>query len=374
MKVAVLGCGEMGRTVVRQLQTHRAVSGLVGFDPDPEARNQCAGIGGMDLRETLDAVWTDPEVKLVFITSPNHTHEDLAIEALRSNKAVFLEKPVATNLSGAATVMAEAEKPGAFLQVGFELRYSRLYELGKQAIDCGRIGSVVNMHCNYICSEFHQKGSWRNSYETGGGMFGEKLCHYVDLPRWWTNSEFEELHSVCAPNVVPYFEVRDNYHCVYRMTSGAVGHITFMMYVASTFKGDPLQNMVDQQMDDGHELRYLVVGTEGAIEMDVFRRRFRLWQFEDSQKCMTSRIVQHETWSPSEDERHFHDTASQAHDVVDRVLENQPPRTDASDAFETMRVVAAAEHSAHLGRPVRISELTTMGDFSPNPDTLHGLA
>jgi len=370
MKVAVLGCGVMGRTVLRQLQTHSEISGLVGFDPDPQAREKAAGIGGVDLRDNLDAVWAEPEVRLVFITSPNHTHEDLAIKALRANKAVMLEKPVARTLSGAAAVASEAGKPGAFLQVGFELRYSRPYELGKEAIDSGAIGTVVNMHCNYICSEFHHKGSWRNTYETGGGMFGEKLCHYVDLPRWWTNLEIEEIHSVCAPNVIPYYEVRDNYHCIYRMRGGAVGHLTFMMSVASTFEGDPLQNMLDQQMDDGHELRYLVVGTAGAIEMDVFRRKFRRWQFGDSEKCLTSHIVQDETWSSSEDNRYTHDTLSQAHDVVDRVLKNQPPRTNASDAFETMRVVAAAEHSANLGRPVRIEELTTLGDFPPQPKNI----
>jgi predicted dehydrogenase len=359
----------MGRTVLRQLQTHPAVSALIGFDPDPASRDKASGIGGVDIRDDLDAVWADPEVRLVFVTSPNHTHEELAIRALRANKAVMLEKPVARTLSGAAAVAAEAAKPGAFLQVGFEARYSRLYELGKEAIDSGAIGTVVNMHCNYICCEFHHKGSWRNFYETGGGMFGEKLCHYVDLPRWWTNSEIEEIHSVCAPNVVPYYEVRDNYHCIYRMSGGAVGHLTFMMYVATTFEGDPLQNTVDQQMDDGHELRCLVVGTGGAIDMDVFRRRFRRWEFGDSEKCITSHIVQDETWPSSEDDRYFHDTLTQAHDVVDRVLANRPPRTSASDAFETMRVVAAAEHSAHLGRAVRIEELATLGDFPPRPAT-----
>jgi len=43
-------------------------------------------------------------------------------------------------------------------------------------------------------------------------MFGEKLSHYVDLPRWWVGSPVTEVHSVCAPNLVPYYEVRDNYY------------------------------------------------------------------------------------------------------------------------------------------------------------------
>jgi predicted dehydrogenase len=353
----------MGRTVLTQLKSHDGLSGLVGFDPDEQSRSKAAALGGVKIVDQPDAVWADPEVGVVFIASPNSTHADLAIHAMRAGKAVLLEKPIAGTLSDAEAVVSEASRTGSFLQIGFEARYSRLYELGMEAIEIGLIGKVVNLHCNYICSEFHNKGSWRNAYKTGGGMFGEKLCHYIDLPRWWTGSEIDEIHCVCAPNVVSYYEVRDNYHCVYRMANGAVGHLTFMMYVASTFDGDPLQNTVTQQMDDGHELRYLVTGTAGAIEMDVFRRRFRRWEFGDSKKCLTSRIVQESTWNPAEDDRYFHDTATQAHDVVDRVLKGMPPRTSAADALETMRVVEAAEHSANLGRPVRIKDVKGLGDF-----------
>lgn len=105
----------------------------------------------------------------------------------------------------------------------------------------------------------------------------------------------------------------------------------------------------------------------GAIETDVFQRRFRRWEFGDSEKCLTSRIVECHTWDPAQDNRYFHDTATQAHDVVRRVIEGLPPRTTARDALQTMRVVEAAEHSAQLRRPVRIEELATLGDYLPPP-------
>lgn len=365
MKVAILGCGSMGRSVLRDIIGHKDLSGIVAMDPAAGPRQKARALGDVDVVDNPEAIWTDPDIGLVFITSPNHTHAELAISAFQHGKAVMLEKPIAETFAKAEDVVAASVRYKAFLQVGYELRYSRLYELGKEVIAAGSIGKVVNLHCNYICSEFHHKGSWRNVYSTGGGMFAEKLCHYVDLPRWWTGSEIEEIHSVCASNVVPYYEVRDNYHCVYRMRDGTVGHLTFMMGMASTFEGDPLLNMVDQQMDDGHELRYLVVGTAGAIEMDVFRRRFRQWEFGDSEKCLTSRLVRNETWDAKEDNYYFHDTASQALDVIDRVLKGMPPKITPSDALETMRVVEAADHSAQLGRAVQMSELTGLGDFSP---------
>jgi len=61
----------------------------------------------------------------------------------------------------------------------------------------------VNTQFTYICSEFHRKGSWRNHKATGGSMFGEKLSHYVDLPRWWIGADIDTVFSVCAPNIIP---------------------------------------------------------------------------------------------------------------------------------------------------------------------------
>lgn len=187
-------------------------------------------------------------------------------------------------------------------------------------------------------------------------MFGEKLSHYVDLPRWWIGSKVSEVYSVCAPNVVPYYEMCDNYHTTYKFADGAVSHLTFMMYVAETFKGDPLQNPVSQQLDDGHELRFLVVGTEGAAETDVFGRRIRRWAFGDSETGLTSHLVETLRWEENEDHRYFHDTTTQAKDVVYRVAEGLAPYTSPRDSLETMRVVEAAERSATTGHPIFLAK------------------
>jgi predicted dehydrogenase len=53
-------------------------------------------------------------------------------------------------------------------------------------------------------------------------MFAEKLCHYVDLPRWWIGSRVTQVHSVSAPNLASPPGVRDNYHTTYRFANGAV--------------------------------------------------------------------------------------------------------------------------------------------------------
>ena len=185
-------------------------------------------------------------------------------------------------------------------------------------------------------------------------MFNEKLSHYVDGPRWWIGSQVTEVMTMCSPNVVPYYEVRDNYHTTYRFRNGAVSHLTFMMAVGAKFKGDPLKNTVDQQQGDGHELRYLIEGTKGAAETDVFRRLIKRWEFRDGPKCLESHWVDTLTYTAEQEQLYIHNTYDQALDIVRRVADGLPPKTPPQDSLETMKLCFAADVSADTEKIVRI--------------------
>ena len=363
MRVAILGLGGMGRGVISHLRGCPEVDSIVGYDISADARELVAKRQGIDCSSSLSSILTDPAVKLVLVTASNAAHHPLVMAALQAGKAVMCEKPIANTLEDAQEMVETAERLGAFFQVGFELRYSRLYTQVKDWIGTGLLGEVNNTHCFYICSEFHHKGSWRNNLDTGGSMFGEKLSHYVDLPRWWIGSEVVDVFTVCAPNVIPYYEVRDNYHTTYRFANGAVSHLTFMMSVGETFNGDPLQDVLAQQKDDGHALRFLVAGTKGAAELDVFRRTIKRWAFGDSPRCMTSALVETITWPSAEDHFYYHNTTEQTRDIVHRVANGMPPKTPARDALQTMRLCFAADRSADCGQIVRLEALNSTPDF-----------
>ncbi|MFY9646743.1 MAG: Gfo/Idh/MocA family oxidoreductase, partial [Terriglobales bacterium] len=263
IKVAVLGSGQMGENVIRHLVDSPLVRSITVFDRRSEPMELLKKRHGVETSESLERVLQDPDIRLVFITASNNAHKELAIAALGAGKAVMCEKPMATTLADAEAMVEAAERAKGFLQVGFELRYSHLYTQVKEWISQGLLGRVLNTHCFYCSSAWGRHDVWRAGSRTSGGMFGEKLSHYVDLPRWWIGDEVEEIHATCAPNVIPYYEVHDNFHCTYRFKNGAVSHLTFMMAPAATFRGDPLQNAVSQQSGDGHALRYMIYGEKG---------------------------------------------------------------------------------------------------------------
>ena len=350
MKIGILGAGAMGGGVIGHLQKCELVSSIVAQDIRPERVAQLQEQYGIVATTELRDVLCDPQVRCVFVTSSNDAHAELTIAALEAGKAVLCEKPMAPSLDEARAMVECAKSTGGFLQIGFELRYSRLYAGVKKWIDDGLIGEVVNTQCNYIASSW-AKNTWRAA-GIGGNLFGEKLSHYVDLPRWWVGEEVSEIYAVSAANAIPYYKVRDNYQATYRFNNGAVSHLTFMMAPAATFRGDPLQNVIDQQTGDGHTLRFLVQGTKGAVETDVFARTLKRWEFGEAPDTFTSTLAETITWDKAEDHLWFHNTHEQTHDVVRRVAMGLPPATPACDAYETMRLCFAAEESVVSGRVV----------------------
>ena len=357
MNVAILGAGGMGCGVINDVKKLPLVQTVTAYDINPVRLDFATEKCQVRTTDRLENILADDSIELVFVTASNDAHAPLVIQSLEAGKSVMCEKPMATTLDDARAMVDAAERHHAFLQIGFELRYSRLYSTVKSWIDAGLLGDVINTHCYYICSEFHGKGSWRNKLATGGSMFGEKLSHYVDLPRWWVGAPVRETYAVCAPNVVPYYEVRDNYYATYRFSNGAVSHLTFMMAVGETFHGDPLQDHLEQQIEDGHALRYMIVGTKGAVETDVFRRSIKRWEFGDSPECFTSSWVEHLHWDISDDHEYYHNTRGQTADIVYRVANNLPPMTSPRDSLETMTLCAAIDQSADLGRPVLLEEM-----------------
>jgi len=88
----------------------------------------------------------DPDIDVVGVTTHIYDHRDIAIDALRSGKHVFLEKPMAPTVADCDQILAAAEKAKGFFTVGHICRFDPRVAVAKQAIDEGRIGKIVSMH------------------------------------------------------------------------------------------------------------------------------------------------------------------------------------------------------------------------------------
>src|SRR6266700_4646739 len=95
-----------------------------------------------DYRKLLD----NDEIAAVFVsTTPETTHFPIARDCLLAGKHVFLEKPIAIELSEADELIALARAAGLKFTIGYSQRFNAKYAYVKKAIADGTIGKPVSV-------------------------------------------------------------------------------------------------------------------------------------------------------------------------------------------------------------------------------------
>ena len=82
-----------------------------------ENRRNVANENGINVYSSNDQLFKDPKVDIVVIATPNDTHKDLAIEALKNGKNVICEKPVEMSVEALDQMISASEKYNRFFTV-----------------------------------------------------------------------------------------------------------------------------------------------------------------------------------------------------------------------------------------------------------------
>ena len=131
----------------------------------------------------LSSACNDPAADALLICTPNHTHFDVLRTAMQSNKPIFLEKPMATELQDAAEIVRANEAYESFIQIGLQYRYKSQYlEAFREALDNRALGQIKTVSVSEYRPPFLDKvDQWNKFARLSGGTLVEKCCHYFDL-------------------------------------------------------------------------------------------------------------------------------------------------------------------------------------------------
>ena len=91
-----------------------------------------------DYREVL----ARPDVDAVIIATPDHWHTQIAIDAMKAGKDVYVEKPMVQELDEGPRIIDAARKTGRILQVGSQHVSSIVYAKAKELFRAGAIGEL----------------------------------------------------------------------------------------------------------------------------------------------------------------------------------------------------------------------------------------
>jgi UDP-N-acetylglucosamine 3-dehydrogenase len=280
LRIGVIGVGVMGSNHARVLAGLPGVE-LVGVaDPDrPQARFVANALGttAVDEVEALLPLGVDA----VTIAAPTHLHRDIALTCIQRGIHVLVEKPIASNPEEGRSIVAAARRAGVTLMVGHVERFNPAVDTIKEAIRGEEILSI----------SITRVGPYPPRMSNVGVVI-DLAVHDIDLIRWFTDSEIEEVQPLTASAMA---EREDIALLQFRTTSGVLAQINTnwltpfkarTVHVATRDKyiiGDLLTRTVTEcfgfQPDGSYSMRHLSVGSapvvsgeEGVASLEIAMR------------------------------------------------------------------------------------------------------
>lgn len=203
--VAIAGCGGRGQHTYARCQDkfEGRMKIVAAADILPDRLQQMRDKYGL----TEDQCYASAEEMLkagrladiLVIATPDRMHYAEAMEALRLDYHLLLEKPIAPTAEECRDIEKLALERGRFVVVGHVLRYTVFYQKLRELMHSGVIGETVSIQAIEKVCYWHQahsfvRGNWRNAGESSC-MILQKCCHDMDILLWLTDRHCKRVTS-----------------------------------------------------------------------------------------------------------------------------------------------------------------------------------
>ncbi len=227
VRIGILGAGRIGKLHGNNI-AHAVHNAKVEAVADPylneEMKEWASSIGVEKVYTDVDKVFEDKNVDAVFICSSTNTHADFIMKAAKAGKHIFCEKPIDLDVAKIQAALAEVEKAGVKLEVGFVRRFDKNHKAVRDIIQSGKMGKP---HIIKVTSR-DPEAPPMEYVKVSGGIFTDMMIHDFDMVRYLAGSEVTEVSTFGALCINPGFKEYDDVDTAIvtlRFANGAIGVI-----------------------------------------------------------------------------------------------------------------------------------------------------
>lgn len=126
----------------------------------------------------------------VYICNPNSLHMPIALACARAGVAVFMEKPLASDLDGIEELQALVREKQLLFYVGYNFRFHPGLQRLKALVEAGHFGNILSVQAEIgeYLPNWHRYEDYRQMYaaraDQGGGVILSQI-HEMDLIYWF---------------------------------------------------------------------------------------------------------------------------------------------------------------------------------------------
>ncbi|MCL0084366.1 Gfo/Idh/MocA family oxidoreductase [Dehalococcoidia bacterium] len=225
LKIGVVGCGNMGRKHATNCYRTKGVSVVAVADVDTaRAAALAAEVGGAAVYPGGEAMLADMPLDAVIVATPPGVRWEVVQAAAALGTAVFVEKPIALDLSTAKACCVAVKEASVVNAVGFQLRYSPLTQRAR-TITSGQPVTHVRTICTTPYYLMMDMPLWYLQREHSGGPLLEQSIHMFDAARYLVGEiahVFARGDRQARPDL-DLVDSEDRLVLTYRFANGALG-------------------------------------------------------------------------------------------------------------------------------------------------------
>ena len=145
--------------------------------------------------EDMNDVFEDPEVDVIYITTPHNTHYEFMIKAINSGKHILVEKSITLNTSELSRVINLAEQKGVVVAEAMTIYHMPIYKKLKEMLNSGVLGKVNLITMNFgSFKEYDMNNRFFNPNLAGGAMLDIGV-YALSFIRWFMDSRPDKCAS-----------------------------------------------------------------------------------------------------------------------------------------------------------------------------------
>lgn len=233
--IGIIGCGRIAQ--LRHIpeyaaNEHAQLKGF--FDVNLSRAEELAARYGGKAYDSYQALLADSEIDAVSVLTPNFTHAEISIAALKAGKHVLCEKPMAVTLADCEAMAETARQTGKKLMIGQNQRLTPAHRKAKELLQSGAIGDVISFRTTFSHSgadnwSIDGKNSWfMDKNRSHFGAMADLGVHKTDLMVYLLDQQVVKASAVLGtlqkkyPDGTP-ITVDDNAFCTFVMANGVIG-------------------------------------------------------------------------------------------------------------------------------------------------------
>ena len=206
LNIAVIGCGNIAESYLRNIAAHQELTVQGIFDLDSAKAEKMADAFNYPTYRSLESVLADDDVELVVNLTPPSAHYAVITAAIKAGRHVYSEKPLSLDLTEAQSMVDMAEKHGVGLYSAPITILGDAQVRAAEFIQDGGIGEPI-----FVIAEINNGfiENWHPEPEEFyriGPVFDIGLYPLIHLIR--TLGPIAEVHSLSA-EVVPHRKALD---------------------------------------------------------------------------------------------------------------------------------------------------------------------